>query len=57
MNQIGVALFATFGFIYLNERLKTPCELSPVYTDMRFFHALTHAISDLNEGQDQIGSI
>ena len=31
--------------------------LSPVYTDMRFLPALTHAISDLNEVQDQIGSI
>ena len=32
-------------------------DLSPVYTDMRFLHALTDAISDLNEMQDQIGSI
>ena len=31
--------------------------LSPVYTDMRFLHALTHAISDLNEVQYQIGSV
>ena len=45
------------GF-YINTNAQTiKPGLSPVYMDMRYLHALTHAISDLNEVQDQIESI